>query len=93
MMLLNLVENATKHGEISQRYPLVVQAQMHGGGLSAVVRNHGQLVEIPPQRPSGLNVARARLQVVYGNTASLLIGQEGTDVVAVLKIPGESTRS
>ena len=93
MMLLNLVENATKHGEISQRYPLVVQAQMHGGELSAVVRNHGQFVEIPIQRPSGLTVARARLQVVYGNKASLLIGQEGTDVVAVLKIPGESTRS
>jgi len=90
MMILNLVENAVKHGDISQNHPLVVRARMRGSELEIVVRNHGQFAKATPQRPSGLTVARARLQVVYGNTASLLIRQEGTEVVAVMKIPWES---
>ena len=98
MMLLNLVENAMKHGAISQSHPLVVHVSMQEGKLEAIVRNHGQLAGGLPQRPGGLGVANARLQAVYGDTASLALHQEGTDVVAVLKIPasespGESGRN
>jgi hypothetical protein len=93
MMLLNLVENAMKHGEISQNHPLVVQVRLLEGRLEAIVRNHGQLTGVLPQREGGLGVANARLKAVYGGTASLAIRQEGTDVVAILKIPaGESPR-
>jgi len=70
-----------------------VQVRLLEGRLEAIVRNHGQLTGVLPQREGGLGVANARLKAVYGGTASLAIRQEGTDVVAILKIPaGESPR-
>jgi hypothetical protein len=87
MMLLNLVENAVKHGEISQRHPLSVSAQLRDGFLGASVRSHGRLGPAPAGRPGGLGIARARLRVVYGEDASLDIGGDGDDVVARVRLP------
>ncbi|MGA0849569.1 MAG: histidine kinase [Chthoniobacterales bacterium] len=89
MMLLNLVENAVKHGEISQRHPLAVSARLRDGFLEATVRNHGRLGPMPVGRPGGLGVARARLKAVYGTDGSLDIGETDGDVVAAVRFPAK----
>jgi hypothetical protein len=87
MMLLNLVENAVKHGEVSQKHPLVVRAKLQDGKLIAEVRNHGQLGPVPQGRSGGIGTANARLQAIYGSDASLAIRQDGEDVSATLELP------
>lgn len=89
MMLLNLVENAVKHGEISQRHPLAVSARLHDGFVEAAVRNRGRLGPMPASRPGGLGVARARLKAVYGTDSSLDIVETGGDVVATVRFPAK----
>ncbi len=87
MILLNLVENAVKHGEISQAHPLEAAARLSGDTLEISVRNRGKLGQIPSDRPGGLGVSRARLLAIYGNRASLEIRQDNANVVANLAIP------
>ena len=87
MMLLNLVENAVKHGEIGQQSPLRVRVALHDGRLVAEVRNRGTLGPAPTGRTGGVGTANARLQAVYGSDASLAIRQDGDDVVAKLELP------
>jgi Histidine kinase/MASE1 len=87
MMLLNLVENAVKHGEITQQHPLTVNVKLHNGRLTAEVRNHGKLGPEPQGRKGGFAMACARLHAVYGPNASLAIGQDEEDVSAKLELP------
>ena len=87
MMLLNLVENAVKHGEITQAHPLVVRAVQRDGRLSIEVRNRGNLGPSPEGRAGGTGTAAARLKAIYGPAASLAIRQDGEDVSAVLEMP------
>jgi integral membrane sensor domain MASE1 len=87
MILLNLVENAVKHGEVGQQNPLIVRAHLTEGSLHAVVRSRGKLGPMPSDRPGGLGIARARLQAVYGSDATLDIRQAGEDVIAELRLP------
>ena len=87
MMVLNLVENAVKHGEIGQRHPLVVAARRDGSFLEVTVRNHGHLGTPPADRPGGLGISLARLQAIYGAQASLHIGNGGENVIAILRVP------
>ena len=89
MMLLNLVENAVKHGTIDQRHPLVVSARLVDGRLEAAVRSHGRLGPQPGTRPGGLGIARARLHAVYGGDASLDIAQAGDDVTVAVHLPAQ----
>lgn len=89
MMLLNLVENAVKHGVIDQRHPLVVAARLSDGDLEASVRNHGKLGPQPTSRPGGLGIARARLQAIYGDKASLDVAGAGDEVTITLRLPVE----
>lgn len=90
MMLLNLVENAVKHGEVSQRHPMVVRASLHDGRLSAEVRNHGRLGPPTEGRTGGVGTANARLQAIYGADSSLAVRQEGEEVAARLELPAEA---
>jgi signal transduction histidine kinase len=87
MILLNLVENAVKHGQVDQRHPLVVSARLEDGRLEATVSNRGKLGPQPVSRPGGLGMARARLHAVYGDDAALTVAQGGKEVVATLRIP------
>lgn len=87
MMLLNLVENAVKHGEISQTHPLRIGARTERGRLVVVVRNHGALEAAGGGRAGGLSTAQARLRAVHGDDASLAVRQDGEDVTARLEIP------
>jgi integral membrane sensor domain MASE1 len=90
MILLNLVENAVKHGVVDQHHPLAVAARRAGGSLVVTVRNHGTLGPQPTSRPGGLGMARARLHAVAGDAANLDITQQGGDVVAVLHLPARA---
>jgi hypothetical protein len=90
MMLLNLVENAVKHGEITQQHPLAVNVTLHNGQLIAEVRNHGKLGPEPQGRTGGFAMACARLHAVYGPNASLAIRQDGEDVSARLELPASA---
>ena len=90
MMVLNLVENAVKHGEIGQRHPLVAAARLDGSRLEVTVRNRGQLGTRPAGRPGGLGISLARLQAIYGSQASLDIRADGGNVVATLRVPAAS---
>ena len=92
MMLLNLVENAVKHGEITQKNPLVVRASIRDGRLLAEVRNRGTLGPAPQGRTGGIGTANARLQAIYGGNASLAIRQDGENVVATLELPAEAPK-
>jgi LytS/YehU family sensor histidine kinase len=92
-MLLNLVENAVKHGTIDQRHPLAVSARLVDGRLEASVRNHGRLGPPPSARPGGLGIARGRLQAVYGGDASLDIVQAGDDVTVAVHLPAQPPAS
>lgn len=87
MILLNLVENAVKHGTVDQRHPLVIAARLAGDGLEASVRSHGTLGPRPADRPGGLGMAQARLHAVYGEAATFDIRQDGAEVVASLRLP------
>lgn len=87
MILLNLVENAVKHGEVGQSHPLVISAQVHDGILEVKVRNHGVLGPAPAGRPGGLCFALERLRTLYGAAATLDIAQDGDGVVTSLRIP------
>jgi two-component system, LytTR family, sensor kinase len=89
MILLNLVENAVKHGEVNQRHPLVVSARLTDGFLEAAVRNHGTLGPQPTSRPGGLGMARARLQAVYGQDATFDVAQRQDEVVAAVRLPAQ----
>lgn len=89
MMLLNLVENAVKHGEVSQRHPLKVQASLRDGHLVAEIRNHGLLRPSREGHNGGVGTANARLQAIYGADASLVIRQDGEDVCALLSLPAK----
>jgi len=93
MMLLNLVENAVKHGTIDPRHPLAVSARLVDGRLEASVRNHGRLGPPPSARPGGLGIARGRLQAVYGGDASLDIVQAGDDVTVAVHLPAQPPAS
>jgi LytS/YehU family sensor histidine kinase len=87
MILLNLVENAVKHGTIDATHPLAVTARVLDGALQVSVRNHGSLGPSPTGRPGGLGIARARLKAIYGDTAKLEIHPSGPDIVAWFEIP------
>ena len=87
MMLLNLVENAVKHGRIDQQYPLRLRARLADGRLHVTIVNHGPLGPSPVDRPGGLGIARARLTALYGTDASLDIRQEGGEVIAAMTVP------
>jgi len=87
MMLLNLVENAVKHGEITQQHPLAVNVRLENGRLVAEVRNHGKLGPELQGRKGGFAMACARLHAIYGPNASLAIRQDGEDVAARLVLP------
>ena len=92
MMLLNLVENAVKHGEITQKHPLVLRASLRDGKLVAEVGNRGNLGPAPRGRTGGIGTASARLQAIYGSEASLAIRQDGENVVATLELPAETPK-
>jgi len=87
MTLLNLVENAVKHGQVGQQHPLRIRARLADDRLHVTIVNHGPLGPAPVDRPGGLGIARARLAALYGTDASLDIRREGDEVIAEMTLP------
>jgi|SRR5229473_4765498 len=75
MLLQTLVENALKHG-IARRPEggeVSIQALVHGRQLELEVVNSGELSEQPSEEGIGLRNARARLQLLYGDQANIVL--------------------
>ena len=90
MLLQTLVENGIKHGVA--RLPgggeIRVDSQVESRAVKIQVRNSGQLREDAGSTRLGLDNARERLRLLYGNAASLVLrNYDGDSVVAEISIP------
>src|SRR5258708_11631377 len=75
MLLQTLVENALKHG-IARRPEggeISIQALVRNSELELEVVNSGELSEQPSEEGIGLRNARARLQLLYGDQANIVL--------------------
>ncbi|MGH9414718.1 MAG: sensor histidine kinase [Terriglobales bacterium] len=94
MLLQTLVENAVKHG-IAQRLEggtLRIAATRQAGQLRLEVENSGQLSSSSSSTRLGLENARERLRLLYGEAAHLAVHNQGPDSVlaeVVLPAPGQ----
>jgi hypothetical protein len=90
MLLQTLVENGVKHGvaRLAQGGEIRVASEMRNGALKIRVQNSGQLAESSGSTRMGLDNIRQRLQLLYGDAASLVLRNQGADfVVAEVSIP------
>jgi hypothetical protein len=90
MLLQTLVENGVKHGvaRLPQGGEIRVVSELRNGALKIQVRNSGQLAENPGSTRMGLENVRQRLQLLYGDAASLVLrNQDSEFVVADVSIP------
>jgi hypothetical protein len=90
MLLQTLVENGIKHGVA--RLPgggeIRVGSQVESRAVKIQVRNSGQLRDDAGSTRLGLDNARERLRLLYGNAASLVLrNYDGDSVVAEISIP------
>jgi signal transduction histidine kinase len=90
MLLQTLVENGIKHGVA--RLPgggeIRVDSQVESRAVKIQVRNSGQLRDDAGSTRLGLDNARERLRLLYGNAASLVLRNYDSDsVVAEISIP------
>jgi sensor histidine kinase YesM len=92
MVLQMLVENAIKHGldQLQQGGTLRVQAAQEGTQLVLSVAND-QPADRKPQDGMGIGLhnIRQRLQLLYGDKASLSIAQDPTQFTVSIKLPKE----
>jgi signal transduction histidine kinase len=90
MLLQTLVENGVKHGvaRLALGGEIRVASEMRNGALKIRVQNSGQLSESSGSTRMGLDNIRQRLQLLYGDAASLVLRNQGADfVVAEVSIP------
>jgi LytS/YehU family sensor histidine kinase len=92
MLVQTLVENAVKHGIAPlPRGGLVrLEARLANGRVEIIVTNPGRL-EPAGDRGSGLRNARERLQLLYGDLASLSLRDDGNQTIAAVILPAEMT--
>jgi LytS/YehU family sensor histidine kinase len=92
-----LLENAIKYGQETSPMPLsiLIQAQLADGALHITVENTGSWVE-PPSATSrgkdngigiGISNLRRRLQLIYGDRASLTYEKSTRHVLARMTLP------
>lgn len=90
MMLQTLVENAVRHGiaKLTQGGEVVIGARRSGAGLVLSVKNTGTYV---PGLVSGTGIGitgtRARLEMIYGPSATMVIENRDGHVVTEVQIP------
>jgi two-component system, LytTR family, sensor kinase len=89
MLVQTLVENAVKHGisNLPQGGVVRVEARLRDERLEVVVSNSGRLRPAPDGTGFGLANAVKRLQLMYGNRASLVVKEDGDRTVAELVLP------
>ena len=90
MLLQMLVENAVKHGIAASDVggEVVVSAQHSNGAVCLRVTNPGRLGRQGGTR-IGLNNARERLRLLYGERATLRLGSADDRVEAEVTLPAE----
>lgn len=89
-MLISLVENAIKHGLESATRPgdLLIAAVVDGGALRLTVRDNGAGLSDQPGQGLGLANIHERLQLLYGERASLTVAaRDDGGVEATLSVP------
>lgn len=91
MLIQTLVENAVKHGigTKTEGGEIVVRAAIRNGALALEIVNSGQL-SAPAEGATqiGLNNARERLRLLYGENATLrLENRDSATVSAMVSIP------
>ena len=90
MLLQTLVENAMKHGiaRLPEGGKIIIRAHLEGGELRLAVLNSGQLTEGSGGTRLGLDNARRRLQLLFGNAARLeLSNRDAHHVLATVAVP------
>ena len=89
MLLQPVLENAFKHGVERSRVPVTIgiDAKRHDDVLHVTIRNSGAMLAATPGMGIGLRNCRERLDLIYGQRASLELAQDGDGVVARLVIP------
>jgi len=90
MLLQTLVENGVKHGvaRLPRGGEIRVASRVENAAVKIQVRNSGQLGEGGSSTRMGLDNAKERLQLLYGNAASLVLRNYDNDsVVAEISIP------
>jgi two-component sensor histidine kinase len=89
LLLQPLLENAFKHGVERSRVPVTIRidAQRRDNALHVTIRNSGATLATTPEMGIGLRNCRERLEVIYGQRASLELAQDGDGVAARLTIP------
>jgi LytS/YehU family sensor histidine kinase len=91
-MIQTLVENGIKHGisQLALGGVISITTITSFNYLTISIRNSGQLIDISNNTDSGFGIKNTlqRLQLLYGNAATLSIINEQVDVVLTeLKLP------
>jgi hypothetical protein len=91
LLLQPVLENAFKHGVERSRVPVSIgiEASRDEDGLHVTIRNSGAMLAATAGMGIGLRNCRERLELIYGQRASLSLAQEGDGVAAHLIIPCE----
>jgi hypothetical protein len=89
LLLQPLLENVFKHGVEPTVTPVRITISVRGenGSLEIVVSNSGSMLAPEYCDGVGFRNCRERLSIIYGNTASLLVRNEGDGVAARVSIP------
>jgi len=89
MLLQPVLENAFKHGVERSREPVTIRidAKRRDDVLHVTIRNSGATLAATPEMGIGLRNCRERLELIYGQRASLQLAQDGDDIAARLTIP------
>ena len=84
MMMQTLVENGIKHGIARLKYggEIRIQAQLLKNNLVINIRNSGQYINGKVSNEGyGLINTKKRLELIYGDTAKLVISNESKEMV------------
>ena len=89
LLLQPVLENAFKHGVERSRVPVTIRidASRHDHHLEMTIRNSGAMLAETAGMGIGLRNCRERLELIYGQRASLTLTQEGDGVAARLTLP------
>ena len=89
LMLQPLLENVFKHGvePTTAHVRIIVSVRCESGALEIAISNSGSLLAQEHRDGVGFRNCRERLSIIYGDAASLLVGNEGDGVAARVSIP------
>lgn len=89
MLLQLLVENALKHGISQQPHggKIAIHCELDADVLTLSVKNTGKLKHTDNPDGIGIGNIKNRLQLLYGNSATLILTQEADWVHAKVTIP------